>query len=326
MIINHNISAINAHRVFNINAENLQKSIEKLSSGLRINKGLDDPAGLAVSEKMRAQIRGLHVSSRNAQDGISFLQTAEGWMSETTEILHRMRELAVQTSNGIYTSEDRQQIQVEIEQLVDEVDRIASQAEYNGMRLLKGGFKNPNVKDTVAAAPTTKEAGSNSAMRVVPKLEPGQGTPNDLANPPDGGVALHIGPNMDQREKIYIENMSAAALGLADGEDKTRKLKVDYSSQDNANQAIGKIDAALNYVNKQRADLGAYQMRLEITSRGIDVAAENLQSAESRVRDTDMALEMVQYVRTKILTESSASLLNQANMKPFIVKKLLENM
>jgi len=217
------------------------------------------------------------------------------------------------------------QVQTEIRQLVGEIDRISNQAEYNGMAVLKGGFRNPDMAKAAVAAPAkaAPAAGAGgSAMRDVPPVDSSKAVHHQLVNE-GGGVALHIGPNMDQRERVFIENVSAAALGLAEGEGKDLKLAVDYSTQEGANKAIGKIDSALNYVNRQRADLGAYQMRMEIASRGNEVAAENLQAAESRIRDTDMALEMVQYVRSKILTEASGSLLAQANMKPLIVNRLL---
>jgi len=323
MIINHNMSALNAHRSYTWNSISLQKSLEKLSSGMRINRASDDASGLAVSEKMRSQIRGMNQAIRNTQDGIGFLQTAEGWLSETNDILQRMRELAVQSANGIYTSEDRQQIQVEINQLVDEVDRIASQAEFNGLKMLKGGFARPDGAKASDSAPKPKEGEKSSAMRSAPPVEPGQGNPHTPVNA-EGGVYIHMGPNTDQREKIYISDMSAPALGLADGIGKDKKLKMDYSSQDGSNKSISTIDAALYVVNRQRADIGGYQNRLESATRGMAVAAENMQSAESHIRDTDMALEMVKYVKSRILTESSASLLVQANMKPFIVARLLE--
>ncbi len=328
MIINHNISAMYTQRVFNLNTMDLSKSMEKLSSGMRINKASDDAAGLAVSEKMRAQIRGLNVASRNIQAGVSFLQTAEGWLQETTSIMQRMRELAVQSANGIYTQEDRMQIQVEINQLVDEVDRIASQAEFNGLKLLKGGFRRGEGA-AEKAAPAEKAAGANSAQRPVPKVEPGDVSQQHAVVNEGGGVAIQMGANMDQREKVYIENMSAAALGLSKGpadNSGKRELSMNYLSQEGANKAIGVIDAALYSVNKQRADMGGYQVRLEAAERGVDIAAENLQSAESYVRDTNMAHEMIKYVKSRILTETSGSLLAQANMKPMIVARLLEKM
>ena len=179
MIINHNMSALNAQRNLKIADSATMSSMEKLASGMRINKAGDDASGLAVSEKMRAQIRGLQQASRNASDGVSFIQTTEGYLQETTDILHRVRELAIQSSNGIYSAEDRMQIQVEVSQLVDEVDRIASHAQFNGMNMLTGRFAQDNGFNTVTSS-----------------------------------MWFHIGANMDQREKVYIGTMTASSLGL----------------------------------------------------------------------------------------------------------------
>ena len=298
MIINHNLSAIDAHRLFSINEKNMSSTMEKLNSGLRINKAADDASGLAVSEKMRSQIRGLHQASRNAQDGISFIQTAEGWLEETTSILQRIRELSVQAANGIYTHEDRMQIMVEVSQLIDEVDRIASTAEFNQLHLLHGQF----------ASKKGAEEGT---------------VPSEPLRQPEGGVWLHIGANMDQRRKVFIENMSAAALGLSQNGQTDRVLQVSFSTPDTANMAISTLDKALYLVNRQRADLGAYQNRLEHAIKGVDIAAENLQSAESIIRDSDMALEMVNFVKNQILTQSSSTMLAQANAKPQLVLRIL---
>lgn len=359
MIINHNLSAMFAERQFKINSSSTQKTIEKLSSGVRINRAGDDAAGLAVSEKMRAQIRGLGQASRNAQDGISLIQTAEGWMEEIHSMLQRMRELAVQVANGTYTYEDRLQVQQEIKQLVDEVDRIASQAEFNTLKLLRGGFsRNPDVgKNFFAENPagTGPDAANraydyvkvktqaNPAVRPVgapldngqplgPDEDPSKHTGVRAAEPgtnPDdkGGIYFHIGPNMDLREKLYIENVSAYTLGLAKGAYKSdaeqREVLLDYLSQDGANRAIAQLDSALYVVSRQRADLGAYQNRLEHTVRALDNAQENLQAAESQIRDTDMAKEMVDFVKGQILSQSSASMLAQANLKNQVILRVL---
>jgi flagellin len=284
MIINHNISAMFAQRQLKQTNLSLNKNIEKLSSGLRINKAGDDASGLAVSEKMRSQIRGLNQASRNAENGISFIQTTEGYLQETQDILHRVRELAVQSSNGIYTSEDRMQIQVEVSQLVDEVDRIASHAQFNGMNMLTGRFANDLGNNTVTAS-----------------------------------MWLHIGANMDQREQVFIGTMTAMALDLRTNQNDI----ISISSPTVANRNIGVVDAALKKVSKQRADLGAYQNRLEHAVRGIDIGAENLQAAESRIRDTDMASEMVNYMKNQILVQSGTAMLAQANMKTQSVLQLL---
>ena len=281
MIINHNMSSMFANRVLGQTDGSLQMSLEKLSSGEKINRAGNDASGLAVSEKMRSQIRGLNQASRNVGDAISFTQTAEGYLAETTDILQRIRELAVQASNGVYSDEDRTQIQVEVSQLVAEVDRIASSAQFNGMNLLTGRF--------------AKE--SDCVMQFL------------------------IGANTDQSIRAYIGTMTATALGLKNtqGEENT----ITINSPDEANQTIAAIDEALRNVNKQRADLGAYQNRMEMAQKGIDIAAENTQSAESRIRDTDMATEMVEYTKNSILTQAGTAMLSQANSQSQNVLALL---
>ncbi|MCL2478701.1 MAG: flagellin, partial [Treponema sp.] len=246
MIINHNMSALYANRMLGITTADVAKSIEKLSSGMRINRAGDDASGLAVSEKMRSQIRGLNQAGQNIQNGVSFIQTTEGYLQETTDILQRLRELSVQSANGIYTDEDRMQIQVEVSQLVDEVNRIASHAQFNGMNLLTGAF--------------AMESTTNRVMQ------------------------LQVGANMDQNAKIYIGTMTAKALGLQDIQGDSGSLTI--ATPEAANQAIGTLDSALQMVSKQRADLGAYQNRFEMAAQGVAIASENTQAAESRIRDT----------------------------------------
>jgi flagellin len=285
---------------------------------------------------MRSQIRGLNQASRNAQDGISMLQTAEGYLGETTDMLQRMRELAVQSANGIYTYEDRLQIQQEIKQLVDDVDRIASQAEFNNLKLLRGGFRREPASDAKATREWTAEGAKKDANPPVRPIGPKEDDPSQhtlvRANEAGegttkGGVYFHIGPNMDHREQFYIENMSAYALGLAKGpyqnDADKRELQLDYLTQDGSNRAISQIDSAIYVVSKQRADIGGYQNRLEHSIKGIDNAAENLQAAESQIRDVDMAKEMVDFVKNQILSQSSASLLAQANLRPQVVLRVL---
>jgi flagellin len=318
--------------------------MEKLASGLRINRAGDDAAGLAISEKMRAQIRGLNQASRNAQDGISFLQTAEGYLNQTTMILQRLRELAVQSATGTYTNEDRYQIKVEVEQLVNEVDRIASQAEFNTLRMLKGGFRKPGwqpFKDMAGGLTTDQGGGQPTTVGAQPPTpfpnlanteldgdvhdvhyKPSDGADNANA----GGLYVHVGPNMDQRIKVYIQNNSAIALGLRDAASITDfKLDDDISllTLDGANRAIHKLDASLFYVNRQRADIGGFQNRLEGVIKTVDYAAENLQSAESQIRDVDVAKEMVDFVKNQILSQSTAAMLTQANARPQLVMRIL---
>ena len=285
MVINHNMSAMFAQRSQGIQDLNAQKSMEKLSSGLKINRAGDDASGLAVSEKMRAQIRGLRQASTNAQNGISFIQTTEGFLQETTDIVQRIRELAVQSSNGIYSSEDRMQIQVEVSSLIAEVDRIASCAQFNGMNMLTGRFARPTGENEVT-----------------------------------GSMWFHIGANMDQRTQVYIGTMSAMALGLRNvGDESIMTLE----TPDEANRAIGTLDEALKKINKQRADLGAYQNRLEKTVTGLDIGAENLQASESRIRDTDMAEEMVKFTTSNVLSQAGTAMLAQANQSSQNVLSLL---
>jgi len=291
MIINHNISSIFSNRQIKNNDFALTNNIEKLSSGLRINKASDDASGLAVSEKMRAQINGLYQSMRNTQDAISFLQTTEGYLEETTSILQRIRELVVQAGNGVYSDMDRTLINVEISQLVDEVDRIAKHAQFNGMNVLTGRFQ--RLEGTTGAPTMTQES---------------------------AGIWFHLGPNMDQRVQVFVGNMDAQSLGLTTAD----KVKIiSASTMDNANRSIGIVDKALEKVIKQRTDIGAYQNRLEKLYKGLYVAYENTQAAESRIRDTDMAEQMSEFVKNQILAQSSMSMLAQANLKPQLVLRLL---
>lgn len=305
MIINHNVSAMNAHRNLGINNFEADRTMEKLSSGMRVNRGADDAAGLAVSEKMRSQIRGLTVASRNAQDGISFIQTAEGFLQETTSALQRIRELAVQAANGIYTDKDREQIQTEVTQLVQEVQRVADQSEFNKKILFQGDWAGPEQQqDGTTGAPAATAAAAAEAQT-------GQDGP---------GVRIHVGANMDQYVRVFVGNMTTDGIGLTNRAD---GYKVGVTSVEDANRSIVVVDEALHTVNRQRTDLGAMQNRLETAMRGIDVATENLQSAESRIRDTDMAKEMIDFVKDNILTQSAVSMLAQANLRPQMILRIL---
>ncbi len=283
MIINHNISSLFASRQLKFNQLNLNKEIQKLSSGNRINQAADDASGLAVSEKMRSQIRGLQQAARNAENGISFIQTAEGYLQETTDILQRIRELAVQAANGIYSEDDRMQIQVEVLQLVDEIDRVASHAQFNGMNLLTGRFSSPTAGNSVAS------------------------------------MWFHIGANIDQRIRVYIGTMTSRGLGVRT----ITGSALSISSVDKANMTLGLVDSALTKVARQRADLGAYQERLEYLTKGVLVGAENMQAAESRIRDTDMAFEMSNFTRDQILTQTATAMLAQSNQQPQLILQLL---
>ena len=274
MIINNNIPAMNTHRQMGVNQGAMQNSMEKLSSGMRINRAGDDAAGLAISEKMRAQINGLDQASRNAQDGISLIQTAEGALDETHSILQRMRELAVQSANDTNVDEDRDELQKEVDQLAQEITRISENTEFNTQNLLDGDF--------------------------------------------DG--TFHIGANEDQNITLEIADMGADALGV-EGAD--ADAGIDISDQGAANTAIDTINSAIETVSAERSNLGATQNRLEHTISNLDNASENLSAAESRIRDVDMAAEMMEMTRANILSQASQSMLAQANQQPQSVLQLL---
>lgn len=270
MVVQHNMQAANANRMLGITTGAQAKSTEKLSSGYKINRAADDAAGLAISEKMRSQIRGLDRASTNAQDGISVVQTAEGALNEVHSMLQRMNELATQAANDTNTSKDRSQIQLEINQLTSEINRVRSTTQFNTMNLLSGSFKNKN---------------------------------------------LQVGSLSGQRIELNISNMSASALGVSG-------LKV--SSFDNAGNAMSRIQKAIDKVSTQRAKLGAVQNRLEHTIANLDNVSENTQAAESRIRDTDMAKEMVTYSKNNILMQAGQSMLAQANQSNQGVLSLLQ--
>lgn len=281
MIINHNMSAINANRSLKFTTWEVDKSMQKLASGERINKAGDDASGLAVSEKMRTQIQGLRQAERNTEDGMSFVQTAEGYLNQSAKIIQRIRVLAIQAANGIYSPQDRQLIQVEVSALVDEVDRIASQAEFNRFKILTGEFSKTN---------------------------------------PKASMWFHLGPNANQRERIFIGTMSASAFKMKLG----GRMSVTLSSPGGANAAIAVMDSALQRLSKQRADLGAYYNRLDLTAKGLMTAYENVQAAESRIRDADMAEEMVDFTKNSVLVQSGTAMLAQANMQPQSILRLLQ--
>jgi flagellin len=278
------MSAMYANRNLGITQADVAKSIEKLASGQRINRAGDDASGLAVSEKMRSQVRGLNQAERNIQNGVSFIQATEGYLQESQDILHRLRELSVQSANGIYSEEDRMQIQVEVSQLVDEINRVASHAQFNGMNMLTGSFAR------------------DSAVGKV--------------------MLFQVGANMDQNEQVFIGTMTAQALGLMGGQG-GEESGISIADPESANQAIGTIDNALKQISKQRAELGAYQNRFEMAVEGVGVAAENLQAAESRIRDADMATEMVSFTKDSILSQAGNAMLAQANVRTQSVLQLL---
>jgi flagellin len=298
MIINNNISALNSYRNLTDVDGRVAKSMEKLSSGVRINRAGDDAAGLAISEKMRGQINGLDLAKRNSQDAISLIQTAEGALNESHSILQRMRELAVQSANDTNTSSDRQQIQKEMDQLRQEVDRISLTTEYNTKKLLNGDFD-----------------GSNGNF-----------------------VKFQVGANENQTVQLTFNNMSAEVIGIAGteevtttddrGNEVTRTVvspdrAIDVTTSSSAASSITSINKAVEMVSEERAKYGAIQNRLEHTINNLSVSAENLQAAESRIRDTDMAKEMVSYSKDKIISQSGNAMLAQANTAPQSVLQLL---
>ena len=364
MIINHNMGAINAQRNMGINSGAAAKSMEKLSSGLKINRAGDDAAGLSISEKMRAQIRGLNQASTNAEDGISMIQTAEGALTETHSILQRMRELAVQSANDTNTDTDRGEIQKEISQLKSEVNRISTDTEFNKKPLLNGTLGTKIDMDTTKTDVLTNgavngidyngglgaeewtlagnadgsytltggtsgdvyksnivTAGKDGVLDFGGKVQikVNNSIANDALNNLKITVTgtqatLQIGANKDQNTSISIGNMNAATLGVND---------VDVSSQDEANDAIGTIETAIQRVSAERSKLGAVQNRLEHTINNLGTSSENLTAAESRIRDTDMAAEMSEYSKNNILQQAAQAMLAQAKSAPEGVLQLL---
>ncbi|GBF10541.1 flagellin Hag [Tepidibacillus sp. HK-1] len=279
MRINHNIPALNTYRQLSNNNVMSAKSMEKLSSGYRINRAGDDAAGLSISEKMRSQIRGLEQAQRNSQDGISLIQTAEGALNETHSILQRMRELIIQANNGTNASEDLSAIQDEIDALATEITGISDRTEFNGKTLLKGSYA------------TT-------------------------------GITFQIGANKGQNVEVTLSTMSASALGSG-----VKVASINVTSFANTALSFDKqlagIDAAIKQVSEERSSLGAVQNRLEHTINNLGTSSENLTAAESRIRDVDMAKEMMEFTKNNILMQAAQSMLAQANQQPQGVLQLL---
>ena len=281
MIVNFNQSAAFASRIANINDMNIQNTMNALASGKRINSAKDDASGLAVSTKMKSMIKGLNQASRNIADGSSMLNVASGYLQETTDILQRIRELAVQSSNGIYSDEQRSMIQIEVSQLVSEIDRIASSATFNGLQLFTGRFSNGNE-----------------------------------------AITLHIGSQTDQQISFNLEAATSESFGLKNVQGSGESLSI--SSPDEANMAIATVDEALLRVSKQQALIGANQNRMEVAKKGIDIAAENMAAANSRIEDTDMAEKIVELSKNQILSQSSLAMMAQSNSKNQNVLALLK--
>ena len=291
MVVQHNMTAMNANRQLGITTSAQAKSSEKLSSGYRINRAGDDAAGLTISEKMRSQIRGLNKASDNAQDGVSLIQVAEGALSETHSILQRMNELATQAANDTNTTADRNAIQSEINQLTSEIDRIQSTTQFNTMNLIDGSYTGKNL-----------QVGSLSGQAILVSIQ------NMNATSLFGGSNSSV---------ASVADVNTTNLGSYNN-------KLSVSTFDNAGSAMKAIQSAIALVSNQRSNLGAVQNRLEHTIANLDNISENTQSAESRIRDTDMAEEMVNYSKNNILAQAGQSMLAQANQSTQGVLSLLQ--
>jgi len=305
MIINHNIAALNTYRQLSVNNSTTQKSLEKLSSGLRINRAGDDAAGLAISEKMRGQVRGLDQATRNAQDGISLIQTAEGALNETHSILQRMRELVDQAGTETNGTDDRANIQKEIDQLSKEIDRISTDTEFNKKTLLDGSFSDKelsfqigaNAKQFIGLNIGNMDA-TSLTVNAIKVTDPTQQQKTD-----GEGNPVHVDPDDPDSDIVMetVDNMTASQIS----------------------EQLDTIDAAINKVSEQRANLGAVQNRLEHTINNLGTSSENLTAAESRIRDVDMAKEMMTFTKNNILQQAATAMLAQANAQPQTVLQLL---
>lgn len=315
MRINHNIAALNAYRNLEINNENTSKSLEKLSSGLRINRAADDAAGLAISEKMRSQIRGLDMAERNALDGVSVVQTADGALNSTQEILQRMRELSVQSASDSNTDTDRQEIQKEVNQLTSEVNRIANTTEFNTGKLLDGSKQGANALNfqigANAGQTVSLEIGDMSATALSVSSNTGSPTAGNTITLSDGTT----------QATVWYTTTADADNGLAPG---TPQNALDVTSSQKAQAAITVIDDAIQRVSSERAHLGAVQNRLEYTVDNLKTMNENVTSSESRIRDVDMAEEMTNFTKNNILNQAAQAMLSQANQLPQGVLQLLK--
>jgi len=295
MRITNNVQALKAYRNLSINQTNVKTTMDKLSSGQKINRGADDAAGLAISEKMRNRLKALDKAEQNVLDGVSMIQTAEGGLSETHNLLQRMRELAVQAGNGTLATEDRTAIQEEINQLTNEVSRIAKTTQFNGKELLSGKFN-----DADSALFIQTNAGANEGISI---------TIDDMQ-----ALALDISSTTQT-------NPSIRPLDFPSGSAPEYALSVMTATD--ANDAISRYTKAIDTISQQRAQLGAIQNRFEATSSVLSVSVENLTASESRIRDTDMAREMMEYAKYNILNQSGMAMIAQANALPQGVLQLL---
>lgn len=324
MIINTNVSALNTYRQMGVNNNAGSKAMEKLSSGLRINRAGDDAAGLAISEKMRAQVRGLDQASRNAQDGISMIQTAEGALQETHNILQRMRELATQASNDTNVEVDRNEIQKEINELTSEINRISNTTEFNTQKLLSGGTDGSKFSATFQIGANNGQSMTIDIQNMSAKA---LGLEGDLAG---GTVTYADGAIGDSVLELKPDTTAPGSAqfsggGVTNGTDSTKTgSALDVTSHTAASAAIEVINNAIETVSAQRSNLGAYQNRLEHTISNLNNSSENLSAAESRIRDVDMAKEVMEMTRANILGQASQAMLAQANQKPQSVLQLLQ--
>ncbi len=337
MRINNNMMAMNTNRALGINNAGAAKSLEKLSSGFRINRAGDDAAGLAISEKMRGQIRGLNMASKNAQDGISLIQTAEGALTESHAILQRMRELAVQSANDTNVEVDRAEIQKEVDQLAEELTRISKNTEFNTQKLLDGSFEGKlfhiganeeqnvgleiNAMDAVTLkVGNTYEAATSSGTSV---LNNGSGT--TVGTWYDKGAEIGTGSGAPKAEVAGYYDTSGNLVAVAEKafDDGDVSVGIVVADQKSADSAITKINDAIESVSAERSKLGALQNRLEHTIKNLDNTSENLQAAESRIRDVDMAKEMMEFTKQNILQQAATAMLAQANQAPQTVLQLL---
>ncbi|MBU8881186.1 flagellin [Bacillus sp. FJAT-29790] len=351
MIINHNLQAMNSYRQMGANQTNSAKSMEKLSSGLRINRAGDDAAGLAISEKMRGQVRGLNQAQRNSQDAISLIQTAEGALNETHSILQRMRELATQASNDTNTDQDRQELQKELNQLTSEINRIGNNTEFNTKKLLNGDQKLDGTAYTAQAGVSgggglKMQIGANTLQNFTVDIFDMRASALGVAGDANGkadlattfstgisaigasgtttnGTTISKELSSGSRSATFAAGNQNILTDGADGKERAT-FALDITSHGKATAAISVIDSAINQVSAERSKLGAFQNRLEHTISNLGNSAENLQAAESRIRDVDMANEMMAFTKNNILSQASQAMLAQANQRPQSVLQLLQ--
>ncbi len=315
MRIQHNITALNAHRNLTNNNSSVGKSLEKLSSGYRINRAGDDAAGLAISEKMRAQITGLATAQKNANDGISLVQTAEGALTEVHSMLNRMVELATQSANGTYSTANRQEMQKEIKRLNEEIDRISNTANFNGTKL----FTSPGAKADANGVVTK--------TRITLHVGDSHETANQLKVTFQSMSSKTLGLHSTQADfskKLGTTNFINLTIGATDGTKAVTIDQIDLTKAGSARHAISVAQAAIDMVSSMRSDFGAMQNRLDHTINNLSVQEENITAAESRIRDVDMAKEMMAYTKNNILVQSAQAMLAQANQVPQGVLQLLQ--